>query len=61
MYIYIFVCVCVYDCILHTHSYIHTGHGAMLDLPEHAHLGKLLRAAHATALPTWYVCVCMYT
>lgn len=36
--------------------FIPGGHGAMLDLPESAHLGKLLRSAHSKSLPTLTLC-----
>jgi molecular chaperone Hsp31 and glyoxalase 3 len=32
------------------------GHGALIDLPQNANLGALLRAAHAKALPTFSLC-----
>lgn len=36
--------------------FIPGGHGAMIDLPESKHLGRLLRAAHARSLPTFTLC-----
>lgn len=36
--------------------FIPGGHGALLDLPESADLGRLLRAANAAALPTFSLC-----
>ena len=36
--------------------FIPGGHGALLDLPSSAELGRLLRAAHKAALPTISLC-----